>query len=94
MTNIKNLIRDIIHEESSKGTIARREVANVGRPNSKDKLVKQAEIKTKIIDENAQRIHTIKAILKRNVKKKENNNSNPDVDFHPELKKPDNDSAI
>lgn len=67
--------------ESTEADNIRRSIENVARPNSKNKLTKQAEIKTKIIDET-----TKKANIIRDVVKEKKAGANPLVDTKPKLK--------
>lgn len=93
-----------VHEEKeSEGTKERRKVTNVGRPwtassnfDSKSKLAKQTEIKTKIIDEGKK----LAGIVKDTVKEKKSEDQDPieitktivypQVIMNPPIKSPDN----
>lgn len=56
-------------EETAVGTVERRKIENVGRPTSTRKaLVKQNEIRKKIIDEQARRINTIQGVVAKKTK--------------------------
>ena len=86
-----------LKEES--GTAYRRSIENVARPDSakspfdrKSKLAKQGEIKTKIIEANAERIATIKGVL--GAKKAAAKAEPTTVEFGPELKKPDINTTV
>jgi len=76
---------DYIGEDSAEQTDAERSaIENVARPNSKNKLTKQAELRNKIIEDTQRR----KAVILR--AKEENKNdkdgANPDIEIKPELK--------
>jgi len=93
-----------INEEESKGTMLRRKVVNVGRPDTapsnfdpRSKLSKQSEIKTKIIDE----AKKIAGIVKDTVKEKKMQDNDPVINggktvvypqviINPPIKHPDN----
>lgn len=82
---------DYIGEDSAEQTDAERSaIENVARPNSKNKLTKQAEIQRKIIEDTQRRKGVIKSILKA---KEENKNgkdgANSGVETKPELKRVD-----
>ena len=76
---------DYIGEDSAEQTDAERSaIENVARPNSKNKLTKQAELRNKIIEDTQRR----KSVILR--AKEENKNgkdgANPDIETKPELK--------
>ena len=60
----------------------RTSIENVARPGGKTRIAKQGEIKTKIIDENAKRVATIKRII---------DDKKSTVIINPKLKNPDTD---
>jgi len=62
-------------------------IENVARPNSKNKLTKQAEIKTKILEDTARRKSVILRAKEENKNGKDGGNS--DVETKPELKRAD-----
>ena len=62
-------------------------IQNVARPNSKNKLTKQAEIKTKILEDTARRKSVILRAKEENKNGKDGGNS--DVETKPELKRVD-----
>lgn len=68
--------------ESTEADAIRRSIENVARPNSKNKLTKQAELKTKIIDENNRKA----AIVRSAIEDKKESSKNPNVDTKPKLK--------
>lgn len=76
-----------VHEDAeSEGTKKRKEIENVGRPDSGNKkLAKQGEIKTKIIDEATLADAMIKAVEKKKADRKQNSM----VEFNPKLKQPE-----
>jgi hypothetical protein len=93
----------VYEEKQSEGTKERLKVTNVGRPwtapsnfSSKSKLAKQAEIRTKIIDEGKK----LSGIVKDTVKEKKTTEQDPSetgktvvypqVIFNPPIKRPDN----
>jgi len=85
-------------KEESEGTRDRTSIENVARPKSAkspfdrtSKLAKQGEIKRKIIDENAERLHTIKGVI---ADKKQQNATKTPVEFNPKMKKPDVDTDV
>lgn len=85
-------------KEEADGTKDRTSIENVARPKSAkspfdrtSKLAKQSEIKQKIIDENAERLHTIKGVIAD--KKKKTEIKTP-VEFNPKMKKPDVDTDV
>jgi len=85
-------------KEEADGTKDRTSIENVARPKSAkspfdrtSKLAKQGEIKQKIIDETAERLHTIKGVIAD--KKKQSETKTP-VEFNPKMKKPDVDTDV
>jgi len=94
-------------KEEAEGTKDRKTIENVARQNSatspfdrKSKLAKNAEIKTKIIDEGKKRANTIKKIVKgdKGSSPSEDSGNGPtkvigDVVWNPNLQKPDKDTV-
>ena len=66
--------------ESTEADSIRRSIENVARPNSKNKLTKQAELKTKIIDETTKKANIVRAAVKE-----KKGGQNPLVDTKPKL---------
>ena len=99
-TAVDKLTKEEVEQEESKGTIERRKVSFVGRPKERDKLGKQAAIKTRIIDE-AKLTSTVKKIMdEKKASNKKNKNGkdvfgNPktEVDFKPNLSKEQDDGG-
>lgn len=93
-------------KKEAEGTKDRKTIENVARANSapspfdrKSKLAKNAEIKTKIIDEGKKRANTIKKVVKGDKNKESEESGNGptkvigDVIWNPNLQKPDKDTV-